>query len=87
MKVVHCNPDGRPMGGGRNNWLTTLQGYVMKLNPAIDDIRRQPIEELEAIKEALDMTCEYLDHPLAYKWVKDKVVVVLKSRWAYLKKA
>jgi hypothetical protein len=74
------------MGGVRNNWLTTLQGYATKLNPGIDDICRQPIEELEAIKEALDMTFEYLDHPLAYKCVKDKVVVVLKSRQAYLKK-
>jgi hypothetical protein len=54
--------------------------------PAIDDIHRQPIKELEAIKKALDMTFEYLDHPLAYKWVKDKVVVVLTSRQAYLKK-
>jgi hypothetical protein len=41
---------------------------------------------LEAIKEAMDMTFEYLDHPLANKWVKDQVVVVLKSRRAYLKK-
>jgi len=22
--VVHCNLDGRPIGGGRNNWLITL---------------------------------------------------------------
>jgi hypothetical protein len=35
---------------------------------------------------ALDMTFEYLDHPLANKWVKDQVVVVLKSRRTYLKK-
>jgi hypothetical protein len=41
---------------------------------------------LEAIKEALDMTFEYLDHPLAYKLVKDQVAIVLKSRQAYLEK-
>jgi hypothetical protein len=85
VKVVHYNPKGRPIGGGRNNWLTTLQGYATKFDPTIDDTHRQLAEKLEAIKEALDMTFEYLDHPLAYNWVKDKVVVVLKSRQAYLK--
>jgi hypothetical protein len=37
---VHCNPNVRSMGGGRNGWLTTIQGYDVKLNPAIDDIWR-----------------------------------------------
>jgi hypothetical protein len=32
------------------------------------------------------MGFEYLDHPLAYKYVKDQVVVVLKSRCKWLKK-
>lgn len=86
MKVVHYNPKGKLMGGGRNNWLIALQGYATKLNLAISDIHKQLTEELEAIKEAMDMTFEYLDHPLANKWVKDQVVVVLKSRRAYLKK-
>jgi hypothetical protein len=45
--VVHCNPEGRLIGGGKVNWLTALQGYALKLNLAIDDINRQPIEELE----------------------------------------
>jgi hypothetical protein len=40
--IMHCNVQGRPMGGGRNNWLTTLRGNVLKLNLTIDVIRRQP---------------------------------------------
>ncbi len=32
------------------------------------------------------MSFEYLDHPLAYKYVKDQAIVVLKSRHVYLKK-
>ncbi len=40
--VVHCNIPGRPMGGGRNNWLTTLRSYALKLNLAIYDIHKQP---------------------------------------------
>jgi hypothetical protein len=36
--VVHCSPKGRLVGGGRNSWLTTFQGYAIKLNPTIDDI-------------------------------------------------
>jgi hypothetical protein len=44
--VVHCNLDGKPMGGGRNNWLTTLKGYMLKFNPVIDEIQKQPIKEL-----------------------------------------
>lgn len=28
----------------------------------------------------------YIDHPLGYKHVKDQVAIVLKHRWAYLKK-
>jgi len=39
--LVHCNIQGRPMGGGRNNWLT-LRSYALKLNLAIYDIHRQP---------------------------------------------
>jgi hypothetical protein len=44
--VVHCNLDGKPMGGGMNNWLTTLKGYTLKLSPVIDEIQKQPIQEL-----------------------------------------
>ncbi len=55
-------------------------------NLAIDDIRKQPIKELKEIKEALEMGFEYLDHPLAYNYVKDQVVIILKSRCGWLKK-
>ncbi len=40
--IVHCNVQGRPMGGGRNNWLITFRSYALKLNLAVDDIHRQP---------------------------------------------
>jgi 3-methyladenine DNA glycosylase/8-oxoguanine DNA glycosylase len=58
----------------------------LKLNRAIDNSHRQPTEELEAIKEALEMGFEYLDHPLAYKYIKDQVDVVLKSRHGWFPK-
>jgi hypothetical protein len=37
--IVHFNPLGRPIGGGKCTWLTTLRGYALKFNPAIEDIR------------------------------------------------
>jgi hypothetical protein len=86
VPTMHCNADGRPVGGGRTSWLTAFRGYALKLNPAIDDIRRQPIEEMEAIKDALDQQFEYLNYPLAYKHVKDQVAIVLKGRRGYLRK-
>ncbi len=43
----------------------------IKTQPTIDDIQWQPLEELEAIKEALKMGFEYLDHPFAFKYIKD----------------
>ncbi len=52
--VVQCNTMGSPCGGGHANWLITLRGYALELNLAIDDIRKQPLEEIEAIKDALD---------------------------------
>jgi hypothetical protein len=58
----------------------------LKFNPAIDDIQRQPIEKLDAIKEALDVSSEFIDFSVGYKYVKDQVVVVLKSRHSWLKK-
>jgi hypothetical protein len=51
VPIMHCNADGRPVGGGRTSSLTAFQGYALKLNPAICG---QPIEEMEAIKDALD---------------------------------
>lgn len=36
--IVHYNLDGIPMGGGRNGWLIVFWGYVVRLNPTIDDI-------------------------------------------------
>jgi len=50
------------------------------LNLAIDDICKQPPKDLEVIKEALDVRFEYLDHPLTFKYVKDKVVVSFRTR-------
>ncbi len=58
----------------------------MKLNPTIDDIQRQPTEEMEAIKEALEQIFEYLNHLRAYRYVKDQVAIVLKTRQGALKK-
>jgi len=36
--IIHYNLDGIPMGGGRNGWLIVCWGYVVRLNPTIDDI-------------------------------------------------
>ncbi len=69
--VVHYNLEGKLVGGGRVSWLTALQSYALKLHPAINNICKEPIEKFEAIKEALEKGFEYLDHPLAYKYVKD----------------
>jgi hypothetical protein len=38
--VMHCNADGRHVGGGRTSWLTAFQGYALKFNPIIDDIHK-----------------------------------------------
>jgi hypothetical protein len=56
------------------------------LNPTIDDTQRQLVEELKAIKEELDMGFEYLDHPLAFKHVRDQVATMLKGRQGWFKK-
>jgi hypothetical protein len=53
--MTHCNLEGKLVGGGSNNLLTTLQGYTIKFNPAIDHICKQPLEKLEVIKEALEL--------------------------------
>jgi hypothetical protein len=58
----------------------------LKLNPTIDDIQRQPTEEMEAVKEALEQSFEYLNHLLAYKYVKDQVAIALKTMRGALKK-
>jgi hypothetical protein len=44
--VVKCNVEGNHVGGGMNKWLSQLRGYAMKLNLAIDDIRKQPTPKL-----------------------------------------
>jgi hypothetical protein len=84
--IVHYNPEGRLVGGGRHSWLIALQGYALKHNSTIDDIQRQPVEELEAIKQALEMAFDYLNCPPAYKFVKVQVAMVMKSRQGWLKK-
>jgi hypothetical protein len=56
------------------------------LNPAIDGIWKQPIKELEAIKKSLEIGFEYLNHPLAFKHVKDQMAIMLKGRRGWLKK-
>jgi hypothetical protein len=52
----------------------------VKLNLVVDDIYKQPHVDLETIKETLDARFEYLDHPLTFKYVKDKVVMSFKTR-------
>jgi hypothetical protein len=54
IPVVKCNVEGKLVGGGMSKWLSQLQGYAMKLNPIIDDTRKQPTKELNCIKEALE---------------------------------
>ncbi len=49
--VMHCNANSRHVGDGMTSQLTTFQGYAFKLNPTIDDIHRQPIEEMDVIKD------------------------------------
>jgi hypothetical protein len=60
LNLLHCNSLRIPIGGGRCIWLITLRGYALKINPTIDDIWRQPNEEFETIKEALDVGFEYI---------------------------
>lgn len=84
--IVHYNLKGISMGDGRNWWFIAFWGYVVKLNPTIDDTQRQLVEELKAIKEELDMGFEYLDHPLAFKHVRDQVATMLKGRQGWFKK-
>ncbi len=84
--IVHCNMKGRLVGGGMHSWLIAFRGYAFKLNPTINDIKKQLVEELEAIKQALEMAFEYLDYPPTYKFVKDQVAIVTKSRQRWLEK-
>jgi hypothetical protein len=80
--IMHCNSKGKLVCGHRNSWCITLRRYALNLNyPTIDDIRKQPLEEFEAIKEALKLRFEYLDYPLAFKHVKDQLVVSCFERW------
>jgi hypothetical protein len=58
--------------------LTTIQNLTK--DKRLGFIRRQPVEELEAIKEELDMGFDYLDHPLAFNHVKVQVKTMLKGR-------
>jgi len=37
--MVHYSVKGRLVGGGRNSWLIALQGYALKLNLAIDNVK------------------------------------------------
>jgi hypothetical protein len=84
--MVHYSAKGKLIGGGINSWLIALQGYALKLKSCHWQHKKQPTKELEAIKKTLEISFEYLDHPLAYKYVKDQIIVVLKSRQVYLKK-
>jgi hypothetical protein len=54
IPIVECNVAGKHVGGGKSKWLSQLRGYTIKLNLVIDDIKKQPIEKLECIKEALE---------------------------------
>jgi len=60
--VMHYDASRRPCGGGRTTWLLGLKGFALKLNPTIDDILRQPFNEMEAIKDALDQQFDYLNY-------------------------
>jgi hypothetical protein len=84
--IVHCDASRRPYSGGRVVWILALRRYAFKLNLAIDGIRRQPPDEMEAIDNALDQRFDYLNYPLAYKFFKDQVAVLLKTRCGWLKK-
>jgi hypothetical protein len=42
--MVHYSAKGRLIGGGRNSWLIALQGYALKLNFAIDNIKDNQLE-------------------------------------------
>ncbi len=41
---------------------------------------------MEVLKDVLDQQIDDLNYLLAYKFVKDQVVIVLKSRLGWLKK-
>lgn len=44
-------------------WLLALWGYVLKLNPTIDDVYQQPVKETKAIKVALEAQFDYFALP------------------------
>jgi len=60
--------------------MNAFQGYALKLNLTINDIRKQLAKKLKAIKDTLEMGYESLHHPLAYKHVKVQLAVILKTK-------
>ncbi len=76
----------KPYSGGKFAWPSTLKGYALKLNLVIDGIRKQPHDEMEITKDALNQQFDNLNYLLAYKIFKDQIVVLLKSRCGWLKK-
>ncbi len=68
---MHCDASRRSCNDRRIVWLIIFNGYVVKLNLVIDDIKRYMVEKMEAIKDALDSQSDYLNYPLVYKCVKD----------------
>ncbi len=51
---MHGDASRRSCNDHRIVWLIIFNGYAMKLNLVIDDIRRYMVEKMEAIKDALD---------------------------------
>jgi hypothetical protein len=51
-------------------WMVdSLRWYALKLNFTFHDIQRQLVEDLEVIKQALDIGFKCLDHPFALEHV------------------
>jgi hypothetical protein len=51
ISTVHYSIKGRLIGGGRNSWLIAFQGYALKLNLAINNIKDNQLKNYRQLKK------------------------------------
>jgi len=51
ISMVHYSTKGRLIGGGRNSWLIAFQGYALKLNLAINNIKDNQLKNYRQFKK------------------------------------
>lgn len=82
--IVHCNPQGKPCGGGRVHW--QLEGMQWSWTWPLMTYESNLVKKWRQSKMLWIKDFEYLHHPLNYKCVKDQVAWMLKTRHKKLKK-